>query len=99
MHEWTLPNQVNFMKIGSKLQPVSCVLIHTYINKYISTRWSSYNASMPQTTALHEYTHTCAKPMVHACGVYVFKMVQKVMAVSAMCMLMKMSVAALKKTL
>ncbi len=28
-HKWTRTNHVNFMKIGSKLRRVSCVLIHT----------------------------------------------------------------------
>ncbi len=34
-HEWTRTNSVNFMKIGSKIRPVSCVLVHK-ITKYTS---------------------------------------------------------------
>ncbi len=31
-HGWARTNHMNFMKIGSKLRPVSCVLIHKYIS-------------------------------------------------------------------
>ncbi len=36
-HEWSGTDQVNFMKISSKLWPVSCVHIHKYIYLYRSS--------------------------------------------------------------
>ncbi len=39
IHGWTRTNQLNLMKIGSKLRPVLCILVHKYGDGQKSGNW------------------------------------------------------------